>query len=218
MLHTIVPTSRRPRGLNTSGFSLLLVATLVIGCNGSSEVDEQLNPAVVPLVPVSGVITSQGKPLKGAVVTFMPTSGAASNGETDDDGKYELSTYSRKGALIGTMKVAISYLASKEGEPQGIGPRSAMAQSAAMLSSTERLPPEYADLGRTKLSATVGAQGGTFNFDVPAISGPGVGVGSADPASAPAPAPAADSKTAQPPESPTKTEKAADTPQPKAAP
>ena len=42
-----------------------------------------------------------------------------------------------------------------------------MVQGPGMLSAKEQFPKEFADLGRSTLSRTVGPQGGTFDFDVP---------------------------------------------------
>ena len=86
-------------------------------------------------------------------------------GETDEEGKYTLESYGTPGMLPGEYKVAISYLVSAEGEPQGPGPRSAMTQPPSMF-TPRRLPDEYSNLGRTKLTATVGPKGGTFDFDI----------------------------------------------------
>ena len=47
------------------------------------------------LVPVSGAVTLNGKPLAGATVEFVPTGsthGTGAYGCTDKTGKYELST------------------------------------------------------------------------------------------------------------------------------
>lgn len=147
--------------------SLALIIT-AIGCQESaSDEDAPLDPTSVVLVPVEGRVTVDGKPLEMAVVTFLPEEGGGSCiGETDADGRYTLETFGRKGAMIGPAKVAVSYLVSAEGEPQGLGPRSAMAQPPGMLSATERLAPEFSDLGRTSLEVEVSPQGGTFDFQV----------------------------------------------------
>jgi hypothetical protein len=120
------------------------------------------------LVPGHGVIMLNGQPLAKLVVTFLPRTGAPAIGETDKEGKYQLATANRPGILPGEYTVAISYLVSAKGEPQGLGPRSAIAQPPGMLTAEERLPAEYADLGRSTLKRTVGAQGGSFDFDIKA--------------------------------------------------
>jgi hypothetical protein len=123
----------------------------------------------VALVPVGGVVTLNHKPLAKAVVMFMPRSGATSVGETDKDGRYNLESHGRRrGAPAGDYKVAISYFVSADGEPQDLAARSSMVQTPGMGSAKEQLPREYSDLGRTKLRARVGSEGGTFDFDIEA--------------------------------------------------
>jgi hypothetical protein len=142
----------------------------VVGCAQSEPVDDRLramDPAA--LVPAGGVVTVNGKPVEMLVITFLPPSGPAlGTAETDKDGKYELASMGGPGVLPGEYKVAISYVVSDKGEPQGMAARGSRPQVPGMKNAKEKLPPEYADLGRSKLSATVGSKGGTFNFDVAA--------------------------------------------------
>jgi hypothetical protein len=147
----------------------LWVATIAaFGCSSSGINDQGADSFRFPrVVPVTGVVTIDGKPLSRAVVTFVPDHGGPGVGETDSEGKFRLKSYgSQDGVPPGEYKVAVSYLLSAEGEPQGLGPRSAMVQSPGMLSATERLPKNYSDPGRTELAATVGNGGGTFNFNL----------------------------------------------------
>jgi len=145
----------------------ILVAT---GCGESENANDQpwrIEPG--HLRPVSGTITLRGKPLPKAIVAFFSKSGVPSVGETGDDGRYSLQSMNMDGAPPGEYKVAISYLLSPDGEPQGLAARSAMVQSEAMIAARESLPSEYSDANRTKLSTTVGEKGGDgFNFDIEA--------------------------------------------------
>jgi len=139
------------------------------GCGDSEPANDQ--PWMVEpgsLKPVSGTITLNRKPLPKAVVAFFSKSGVPSVGETGDDGRYTLQSMNMDGAPPGEYKVAVSYFLSPDGEPQGLAARSAMVQSDAMRLARESLPPEYADANRTKFRATVGDQGGEFNFDIEA--------------------------------------------------
>ncbi len=97
-----------------------------------------------------------------------------------------METYSRDGVPEGEYKVAVSYLVSADGVPQGLGPRGSQSQPPGMLTATERLKPEYADLGRTKLTAKVPAQGATFDFAVEALPPPPEGEAAPEPAKDPA--------------------------------
>jgi len=148
---------------------LPLTLGAVLGCSKTET--EEVHPATLDrskLVPVTGTVTLKGKPLAGAVVTFLPKTGVPGLGETDSEGKYSLKSALLSGVTPGEYKVAISYLVSAGGEPQGVGARSAMVQSPEMMSAKEQLPAEYSDLGRTKLQAGVQPAGGNFNFDIPA--------------------------------------------------
>lgn len=99
---------------------------------------------------VSGVITLDGVPLPGAMVSFRPAAGGqVSKGTTDDQGSYRL-TYLRDlmGAAVGSHVVTIRTVAENAGD--------------------ERLPPRYNSA--TSLSADVTA--GANRFDFPLSSAP----------------------------------------------
>lgn len=146
-------------------WSFVLISAL--GCSSTMSGDERAEGP--PPVTVRGTIRVKGKPLAHAVVTFLPASGpAVGTGETDEEGKYTLSSMGRPGLPPGEYKVSVSYLLSAEGEPQGLGPRGALVQPPGMLSAKEQLPAEYADLGRTILAAKVGSEGGSFDYDLDA--------------------------------------------------
>jgi hypothetical protein len=81
-------------------------ALLLAGCGGSAQI-----------VPVSGRVTLDGRPLANATVTFVPVAAAAgkdplpsSVGTTDENGHYSLVLNSggqTSGAVAGTHKVII---------------------------------------------------------------------------------------------------------------
>ncbi len=141
----------------------------VIGCAESTPVAKApraLDPSA--LVPAGGTVTVNGKPMETIVVTFLPPNGPAlGTAETDKDGKYQLASLGGPGVLPGEYKVALSYLVSADGEPQGRAARTSVVQGPGMLSAKEQFPAEYSDLGRSMFSRMVGPQGGTFDFDVP---------------------------------------------------
>lgn len=91
---------------------LLIIALL--GCDSGGK--------KIPLpdtVPVSGVVTLDGKPLETAVVTFSPTGttkGVDCLGLTDEEGKYKLKQIRGKdGAPQGTYRVFISQMKRGDG-------------------------------------------------------------------------------------------------------
>jgi len=60
------------------------------------------------LVPVTGVVTFDGKPVEGATVTFVSEDGKNSfSGSTDASGKYSLQEGEKVGALPGAYKVLV---------------------------------------------------------------------------------------------------------------
>lgn len=85
---------------------------LLTGCGGGASND------LPDLVPVTGTVTQDGKPLSGAVVTFEPaTGGGISAGLTDDAGKFEL-LYLQDlvGAVEGAHTVRISKMNGDAGD------------------------------------------------------------------------------------------------------
>jgi hypothetical protein len=89
----------------------LLLGIALSGCS------EQVGPVgeVIEVVPASGIVTFQGKPLEGFQVTFMPVSGdRPSIGISDATGKFVLGTNGtgdRDGAVVGANKVAVVWSA-----------------------------------------------------------------------------------------------------------
>lgn len=121
-------------------------------------------------VPVTGVVTLDGKPIEGANVTFYPDTGEATGttgqqkksdtasrpatGATDKDGKFTLKTFEPgDGALPGKYKVAIikkevtGFLADKDGLSGGIAPEG--------IKEKWIIPPKYADPNKSGLTAEV---------------------------------------------------------------
>lgn len=85
------------------GFLVLFVSTLV-GCDSTAIDYSQLK-----LVPVSGNVTLDGKPLAGVRVRFVGNDGSGSDGVTDAEGNYTLRYDSNQtGATPGTKKVIIT--------------------------------------------------------------------------------------------------------------
>jgi len=84
---------------------LLIALLLFAGCDGSK----------LETVPVSGVVTLDGKPMPNILVVFNPTRGTAedrslrpgSNGLTDEDGRFELEMIDGPGAVPGEHVVSL---------------------------------------------------------------------------------------------------------------
>jgi len=83
----------------------LLSGVLFLSCAGCGSSES--------IVPVSGTVTHNGNPVPGLVISFVPegpTESGTSTGETDDNGKYELTVFKtkKKGAVATTHKVWVS--------------------------------------------------------------------------------------------------------------
>jgi hypothetical protein len=129
----------------------------IAGCEGR-------DPSLPDLVPVTGTVTLDDKPLSNASLQFIPsgsTVGTGSGGATDAEGKYTLRTaHDGVGAPVGEYRVLISKYKRPDGSDFPLdspeGPMDAGAD--------ESLPPQYSDPEKSTLTATVPAGGGTIDF------------------------------------------------------
>ncbi|WP_406694230.1 carboxypeptidase-like regulatory domain-containing protein [Singulisphaera sp. Ch08] len=82
----------------------VLPLLLLAGCGDSSD--------TLKLVPVSGIITMDGKPLEGATVAFLPApdnqAGAPGLDTTGPDGNYKAMTRQRSGLAPGKYKMSVT--------------------------------------------------------------------------------------------------------------
>lgn len=87
-------------GLIPTSPLLLFASIAMLGCRSDGP----------ELAEVTGIVTVDGKPVPGAILTFVPTSGGSpSYGGTDKDGKYRLMyTDTKYGAMIGDHEVEIA--------------------------------------------------------------------------------------------------------------
>lgn len=86
--------------------ALLLAVVLLPGCSGDAGPERG---------EVTGRVTLDGQPLKGATVRFHPDEGRPSVDETDSDGRYTLRyTMQKSGVLVGTHKVRITTARERE--------------------------------------------------------------------------------------------------------
>lgn len=142
-----------------AGIALCMMAT---GCGGDGK-----------YVPVSGTITYNGSPLKGAMVSFQPVAksgmdagGVGSTGRTDDNGRYTLDASTPQptpGALVGKHTVRISLV------PSGTAPANdnmdagnVMSKKGGASIATQPIPAKYND--ETTLTFDV-VSGGTDKAD-----------------------------------------------------
>lgn len=112
------------------------------------------------VVPVTGKVTYQGKPLEFGSVTFQPRQGQPARGEIQPDGTFSLSSYAPgDGAVIGTHKVRIAcYTSQKKTDQQPVG-----EQSLGKL----LIPRKYTLFDYSGLTAEVKADGNnSFEFNL----------------------------------------------------
>jgi hypothetical protein len=127
------------------------------------------------IAKVTGKVTLNGVPIKGASVQFHPEKGPMATGITDDQGNFTLIP----GAPIGMNKVAISKPAPPDtGNSMPANPKPEdMAKMAAQMSQSGSLkrtkppksevPDKYGDPSSSGLTADVTSNAATNNFEFP---------------------------------------------------
>jgi len=144
----------------------VVVATFAVGCGQGSK-----------LLPASGTITYQGKPVDGALVTFLGEGNVLGSGTTDAAGKFTISTLGKPGAVPGKNAVAITKTTGGSAAPAGMKaqatPPSAeeiQKMQAEMKSSMsgakvkQLLPAKYANPELSGFTADVQPGKSTFDF------------------------------------------------------
>jgi hypothetical protein len=146
----------------TQRFSLCAVslALLVAGCSSA--------PGDRPeLVPVSGTVVYNGKPIEGAEVAFWAEGAPRpAKGLTDAEGKFSLSMFDfNDGAVPGANKVTVSKVAAAVGS--ATDPTAALSDPTRMASQMQQaakakppkneFPAKYNSQSTTPLTETVTA-------------------------------------------------------------
>lgn len=149
----------------------LCVLIALVGCGGSD---------FPKTFKVTGTVTLGGKPVDGAMVTFVPSSGQkVAIGSTNADGQFKLSTFNPSdGAQPGEYKVTVTkFSVPPTGSPPPLEPGvladGNITESYAPPKANERaeaskdknlLPEKYASDATSGLIATVAENNGN-NFD-----------------------------------------------------
>ena len=134
---------------------LLVVSNLVLLSACSSA------PEGPKLVPATGTVTLDGKPLAAADIMFLAqgeTKGNGGVGRTDAAGKFELQTHDRqrKGIPAGDYKVIISKYVKPDGTDYIPDPNAGPIDTGGFK---ELLPAAYTEQEQTKLTATIPPEG-----------------------------------------------------------
>jgi hypothetical protein len=123
--------------------------------------------------PVSGIVTYRGQPVEGATVAFQSSTGAeGAFGVSDASGKYSLTTFtSGDGAVPGQYKVKVFKYQGAEGGAAAADQDSddyvPPTEGAAEPTATQNvLPAKYADPNTSGLTATVGEEKNSLDFDL----------------------------------------------------
>jgi hypothetical protein len=106
------------------GFGIVIVVCLGAGCSSGRK--------SVPMAPVTGVVTLDGKPVPDAVVTLKPskelqaTGAREAYGYTDGEGRFAMVTDGKKGAAVGKLSVFVG--SNDANKPLGGTPTKANAK------------------------------------------------------------------------------------------
>lgn len=135
-------------------FCLAALALMLCGCGKKRQ------EAKLDLVPVSGTVTLDGKPLAEANVTLIyegtpPLGFIGSGAVTDAQGHYVAQTMGKQGAVAGSYQVTVSKLVNSSGAAlkpeEGID----LEQLRTAGGVTESVPAKYTHQSTTDLKLTV---------------------------------------------------------------
>ena len=142
-----------------------LASVLHVGCGESGP----------ELVPASGSVTLDGKPLKNVIVTFFPQpTGPSSSGTVDVEGKFKLyGPGSKLGAIVGENKVTVVRNSGVGDDAPDAAPSTGSSSDPAKgkdmqapkVDASKNLPDVYGDSTSTPLSVVVPA-GGSSTLEV----------------------------------------------------
>lgn len=148
-----------------------VVLASVAGCGGGDEE----TPPVAGVVPVSGTVLLDGKPLEGASVLFIPAPGGpvdrapvGASGVTGADGKYALTCGPESpGALPGAYRVVVSKFVMPDGSvPATEEGMTTPPEQLRIMGAKELVSWEHSDLLASTLVAEVPPSGGEILLEV----------------------------------------------------
>jgi hypothetical protein len=119
-------------------------------------------------VPVSGVVSLDGKPYPKAAVSFQPIGtaenpnpGRGSSAYTDENGRFELTSDENNGAVVGKHLVRITTRYSELPSEPGVG----SPDGAAPPPRREPIPPEWNAESQKQFDVPAGGTD-QANFDI----------------------------------------------------
>jgi hypothetical protein len=145
----------------------LLALVVLVGCDSG-----------LPVNPVTGKVTLDGKAISGAIVTFQPVEGGTgkpATGTTDANGVYTLTDLRDKdigrGAEAGDYKVGVMWYKSEgKDTSSATGSEDAADDNRAahqkVTGPPALVPEHYLNPATSGLTATVKSGKNEFNFDL----------------------------------------------------
>ncbi|MDZ4683970.1 MAG: hypothetical protein SH850_02700 [Planctomycetaceae bacterium] len=132
---------------------LLGIAVFLTGCGGGAS-------DAPKTVPAKGVVTYKGQPVPKLSVGFTPIAeGKLASGATDAAGKFALTTNKPgDGAMVGTYKVAVSFVPDEIPEMPGFPGSEKKVESP--------IPVKYADAATSGLTFTVDKDAAKNDFKI----------------------------------------------------
>lgn len=126
---------------------LLLVSA---GCGESQPTGE-----IIAVVPASGILTLDGKPLEYYQVSVFPENNRPAVGVTDTEGKFKLGTNApNDGAVVGHHRVAVTFQG-----PPSTNPDEEIMEFTPPPEPTEKIRDEYASPETSGLTIDVPESG-----------------------------------------------------------
>ena len=136
--------------------AIAILATAV-GCSGGS------------FVPVSGVVTLDGKPYGKAVVTFQPIGtkenpnpGRGSSAYTDENGRFVLISDDKKGAVVGKHLIRIM---TRGNDIEGASPEGGSSDETPTNRPVDPIPVQWNALSKVEFDVPAGGTD-KANFDI----------------------------------------------------
>lgn len=151
-------------------FCSVAMCVLICGCGGGDSLG---------LVGATGAVTIDGNPLVGATVTMRGSKGELSNGFTDSEGKFKMTTGGRIGVPVGTAKVGITKYADSVPVEVNSGALKAedmqkmqIANKGKSKDSTPKseIPEKYGNPDKSGLTAVIEASASRNVFEFPLVT------------------------------------------------
>lgn len=138
-------------------FTAAALLLTTVGCSGGS------------FVPVSGVVTFNGKPYDKAVVTFQPIGskdtpnpGRGSSAYTDENGRFVLVSDDTKGAVVGKHLIRIM---TRGNDIQGATPEGGTPDETPTNRPVDPIPAAWNSMSKVEFEVPAGGTD-KANFDI----------------------------------------------------